>query len=217
MGQRHQVYLRLPAVNLGKGNPNNEPTKVIGLHHQWLYGQTAIKLLRNALRFIKNQAEYGPLSASHNRCYAQQTLNALYSLNAESGYFHGVHTLDAECNDPRRGDNNDGITIIDCAGDQVRYCFWSLGDTGGEIRLKTGKPYSAEEYVRSYYPRFETETKNARGEDTAEFHAETKAILAEISSVEVLDLATVKEIFPAMFPAKKKSRRGVKALAAELV
>ncbi len=63
MGQRHQVYLRLRKIDYGDKNPNNKPETTIGIHHQWLYGQTALRLLNNLMTFWEQTKDdmYPPL------------------------------------------------------------------------------------------------------------------------------------------------------------
>jgi hypothetical protein len=228
MGQRHQIYLKLPARFYYEGNCNNRPETVIGIHHQWLYGQKAIKLCSNAMKFIKNQDEYGPLTKTSGVSDAMEALSSIYSLDIESGYYHQTHPLwaykddrevigevGAECKDPRKGDNNDGITIIDLTGEKPKYCFMSIChlECAEETReyVKNFIPMSAHDYVKAYYPKYEKETKvkvkghdgKTKEVDNTEFHAESKKIVEFMAQFEVLTLREVKKIFPAMFKKEK--------------
>jgi hypothetical protein len=140
MGQRHQVYLYLkPMWEDLKDNPNRKPARVFGIHHQWLYGQTAINSLARMLRMIEKSASDGDKDYhfgqgdpdGYTSGDEAEILAAVYSVDPDSGYYHRVHDLgssietrewtmegekkieqSAECLDPRCGDNNDGITVI---------------------------------------------------------------------------------------------------------
>lgn len=51
MGQRHQIYVKLPDIYFNEANPNNHKGVVIGIHHQWLWGSRALSLLSQFLVF----------------------------------------------------------------------------------------------------------------------------------------------------------------------
>lgn len=156
MGQRHQIYVRLPKKFYNAGNPNNEDAKTIGVHHQWLYGKTAVDMLAQFMVFCgKQDAKYNPFTSRLSD--VQALLNFLYSGIASVGYFHKVHDLDSECDDPTCGDNNDGITVIDFEksdGPFPAYCFVNIGHLEGEFYdekiHKKLKPMKASEYLSAY-------------------------------------------------------------------
>lgn len=196
MGQRHQVYINLPAVNYTTGgygdkpNPNNRGPKVVGFHHQWLYGWTATRFLARALKYIAaTDQKYGPFAnTAHD---ALPALAALYSVEPETGYYHNTHPFDdgdAEVSNPHCGDNNDGITVIDLTGDKPAYCFYSLGHTEGAKVLKEGC-YSADEYLRSYYPKL----IDRSGQSMA---GEVAPVLAYLADFRVLTREDMRRIFP---------------------
>lgn len=218
MGQRHQIYVALPHCYLcnGKGKRPDMPKqnecngcggrgtshgKVMGIHHQWLYGHTAIKSCARFLTFLRKRiesddAKYG-ITGFDNPIDA---LCAVYSCNPEEGYYHNVSPFtpdEGECKDPRKGDNNDGITIIDARDIRngvVRYAFMSVQvDTEGAHPLPHFVPVSARTYVESYYP--------VGGEkDTPEVREAIEATLAkyEALNVEVLTPKQVRQIFPSL-------------------
>lgn len=197
MGQRHQVYVNLKPVYYNPDNPNNRGPKVVGFHHQWLYGWTATRFLKRALDYIAicNKQEYGPFS--HTAHDALPALAALYSVEESTGYFHTVQKFDdkdGEVKNPHLGDNNDGITVIDLTGDAPAYCFYSLGSTEGTKSLREGC-YSARQYLESYYPKF----KGHNGEDLS---GDFKPVLMALAKVRVLTPADMKRIFPAMKPIR---------------
>jgi hypothetical protein len=138
MGQRHQIYLRLPKVDYGGTNPNNRPEVTCGMHNQWLYGYSAMSSLYRFLKFASKvkDDQFNPLGkVNPNEC--QAILNNIYSVDIETGY-HSNNSLfpidrkdtdfEETCSDPRLGDNNNGITIIDVADlKNISYCFMSIG------------------------------------------------------------------------------------------
>ena len=176
MGQRHQIYVKLPKVDYNPNNCNNRPTKVIGIHHQWLFGATAMRMLNLLIKFVLNsRIEYCELLGS-NLKDAVHVLKTLYSVDHDKGYFHRTCVLeDGECKDPRLGDNNNGITIIDLSkltqdfdGDvksAIKYCFMSIGHleclgkslinnkySKKDPEYKNLSPISATEWASLHYP-----------------------------------------------------------------
>ncbi len=162
MGQRHQIYVKMPE-NLGVG----------GLHHQWLYGMRAVEGLARVVAFYKktmpdpdDKFASGPLHSNTAYGCARQieAIRSIYSLDQETGdwsYLHNLHEgcergeTPSECLDPRNGDNNDGITIIDLSTPRVfKYCFMNICHLEGEIEPKKLTPLSAREYLLCYYPFF---------------------------------------------------------------
>ncbi len=205
MGQRHQIYVKLPATNYGKGNCNNRPSRVIGLHHQWLFGQTALISLARVMSFLgaKENAKYCSLRG-RGSYEAIEILSALYSIDAATGYYHRVHDISTEdsCQDPRLGDNNDGITIIDLSKDTVKYCFMRLDGLGrGDAAdgIPNLKPLSAKKYLAAYYPDFETNSDP----ENLEFNAKNRELVAGFENQKLLTLSEVKKIFPKMFVEEK--------------
>jgi len=171
MGQRHQVYVRLPKKFIKKNNPNNKDEVVIGIHHQWLYGRRAVSQLIIFSTFCL-VADEDNIFANHYGSPVE-LLSALYSLDITDGYFSSVVPLvQVELDDPLNGDNNNGITIIDLADfteDKIKdgtfvlkYCFMSLHHLeclDKELSTEWNRdpvnhlrPLSAEEYLRLHYP-----------------------------------------------------------------
>jgi hypothetical protein len=155
MGQRHQIYLRLPAM-YNEDNPNHQPTRVVGIHHQWLYGQTAMKLLVNFLTF---------LDKAENKYSGRDVLEILqcaYAIHPETGYFHGIcPELDKnEVENPMNADNNDGITIIDLTNKKPKYCFMSLhhleclDQDVDEEEVPNLEPFDAKTYIGLHYKNY---------------------------------------------------------------
>lgn len=205
MGQRHQIYLRLPAQNYGKDNPNTCGEKTVGIHHQWLYGKTALKLLKNYLTFMSVADKDDGKNSFARKYDAMERLAACYSVIPSEGYFHRVHTdLEAECDDPRLGDNNDGITIIDISKDEIKYCFMSICGIEAENYKKCPKfkPLTAEQYVTFYYPEWRSgfaRDRDGNRVDAPEHKAEIIELLDFLKNYKTLSLSRVKKIFPKMF------------------
>ena len=142
MGQRHQVYVRLPKVYYNPDNPNNRGEVTVGIHHQWLWGGTAIRSLKNFLTLISSKFKTNyPAHKDTNYFTFENLLSCSYSLDFESGYYHGTCGLQEEwvnrdkknkkgqspeCLNPTKGDNNNGITVVDLTGEKPTYCFMAI-------------------------------------------------------------------------------------------
>ena len=182
MGQRHQVYLCV--------NDDENKKTVVGIHHQWLYGYTAISRIERMVKFLEVQST--PDSRAFNN-HSLEILRGMYSLVPEEGYFHEVSFLDRECEDPRRGDNNDGITIFDFRNLKTpKYCLMSIRHLGGEADSPEALvPLSAEQYFNIYYPKFpETDKEQVK---------QIKSTLKYLSKIPVMTIEACKEIFPKMY------------------
>lgn len=204
MGQRHQVYIRLPAIDYGAGNPNNRPATVIGLHHQWLYGRTAVRMLANFFRFYENtktteHLKYWPFgNSSVGRGDADALLCALWSTDVAEGYFHRVHSFQdddgPETTNPYTGDNNDGITVIDLTDQEhPAYCFFTLDGIEASKNPGPNVVLSAKDYVLAYYP-------DLKWHDGTDARPQIAPELAVIAPYRVLSRAELGEIFPALAP-----------------
>lgn len=192
MGQRHQVYA---VVNEYHGY-DVKSKEVVGIHHQWLYGRTALMLLANALELHKKAGDYGPFAKASYE--AAKALASVYSVDPRNGYWHQTHILDAgETEDPRRGDNNDGITVIDFRGKKPRYCFMNIGIGDSTIlQAPAFKPLSAEEYVRLYYhPGCYAYQKEG---DEAPIEKEIAGLLKRLKGYKLLSFKDIQELFPKM-------------------
>ena len=157
MGQRHQIYLRLGELDdsfsnaerfIKKGGKSFKNEQTVGIHNQWLYGHSAISSLYRFLKFTEviKKEEYSPFKQADR---AISILDSAYSIDIETGYNSSNIIFETnpqirdpkdgkkmiknpqyygECEDPRNGDNNNGITIIDLADlRNPQYCFMSIG------------------------------------------------------------------------------------------
>jgi hypothetical protein len=235
MGQRHQIYVKFPGYGeKGKAKPTDG---IAGFHHQWLYGMTAVNSLARVLKFYINSTDedkdmqYGPLHS--NTAYGlkrhSEVIRALYSVDVEDGYWHFVHSFleeqddyadrakdykpPSEVLDPRNGDNNDGITIIDVSHGDFRYCFMNIGHLEGEVECKTSlKPMTAAEYLLHYYPKFMQKQGNKTHDDKSKrqtidqetFDSMIKTLALIDGNAKLLTLAECKALFPAMYKKQKE-------------
>jgi hypothetical protein len=221
MGQRHQIYVVLP-----KDHPQAAAgKKVIGIHHQWLYGHTAARMCERFLRYV--------LEAKKSSCHpfvegfqsAGEILSAIYSIDHDNGYYHNVTVLDyGEPEDPSRGDNNDGITVFDLRRlkgkrGRIGYCFVSLFD--GYKDLPKLKPLSARQYVRGYYPAEvddvrEPGFKIVRLPNGEKNDPENRVRAIERLRVPLMTSQDLHEVWPGLFPAPEPSRVPLKLVLCEL-
>ncbi|KAJ4319809.1 hypothetical protein N0V84_006190 [Fusarium piperis] len=151
MGQRHQLFV---IARVGK-----HYRSLAAVHHQWLYGVSALRSSLRLLRifsdpgnrlaleheldlaapFFKDQppptsglAKYQ--DARNTICPFPFILTCLAigaSYDPKTGQVQTIHELRHDTGYDQ-GDNNDGITVLDITDlDNVRYCFVNFG--GGEV------------------------------------------------------------------------------------
>lgn len=194
MGQRHQIYIRLPEIYYNENNRNNREAKTIGFHHQWLYGGTALQLLDNFLSIYDRhvQEPYACLGQNGLHEDAEKFAEHIFSVLPKSGSYERVSNISHTRSvlNPHLGDNNDGITIIDLEEPRKpRYAFASLGYTEGRESLSEGL-YNARDYLRSYYPEDEWSNVGGRG------GTEILKILERLDNIPLIDGQRLAEIFP---------------------
>ena len=219
MGERHQIYVKLPAKHYNdlatstgvKSNPNNRPARTIGIHHQWLYGKTAILHLAQFVKFYKAGDEYSPFKGSIDDKTPVEVLNTIYSFYAEEGYWHRTCTLeDGECDDPMRGDNNCGITIVDLEEvGSFKYCFMSLdGLEVAEYEPPTFTPLTAKQYLDAYYPKLLSDgIFDERHDPDPETQMAMNRFISFIdANTIVLTSKRIREIFPQCAELKKRKK-----------
>lgn len=219
MGQRHQVYYRLPREFFFEGNCNNRPERNIGFHVQWSYGTLPVRnVLRvfDWLRKAGRDAHMGtakwsmPYSLNGDLIYVQSfdavagNVSRYYPLGkVDSAYGDDQERGNAEdqsiCDDPRNGDNNDGITVIDLCpvakGKPPTYAFVSIdGLDAAGIRdcAKAGVPLSAAQYMAAYYP---------AGSDN--MPKDIGQLIDAMAQYKVMSAARLRTIFPAWLGKQK--------------
>ena len=220
MGQRHQIYLALPHCNLcngtgiypdmkarpscngcaGKGHPYG---KVVGLHHQWLYGTLPPHFLGRVFQFIKNSDAHLNQALTNGFENPAEVLKAIYQCDPSEGYYHSLSPLEDECADPRLGDNNDGITVIDLRDPKsVGYCFMFFDRPDRSVAPLT--PLTAKQYVEAYYPPtpFASHSRPDK-KRIEEVIAAVDDVLIEGQPARLLTVEDLAAIFPAMADAFK--------------
>ncbi len=203
MGQRHQLFV-IAKIN---GRYRN----LAAVHHQWLYGATALKRCHGLVQIFQAVENRVPLE--------QELLSALHldeqswkdekrgvegkafvpfpmiatclilgaSFDSTDGYLHGVdiEPFGMEYNE---GDNNNGITIIDVSElHHVRYCFADISPWGMEsqtpVPLMT--PLSASAYLWSYYDESKKEDQERYGN-----------VIDRLEKWDLIDVAALRETWP---------------------
>jgi len=167
---------RLPAKELTEARKmfGNGKYTVLAFHHQWLYGRSAAANILNVLYFTNQEtistycSPFGEYFSTFSNNPLKQYIDAvtrIISVQACELHPRGVGIervsfLNEDEPDMRnyfdRGDNNDGITIIDTI--ERKYCMMNLydyeledGENSGIYTLPALEPVSAMTYMRAYY------------------------------------------------------------------
>lgn len=208
MGQRHQLYFVLP------NERHDSPRRVVGLHHQWLYGSRPLATLKRVLDTVALQA--AEQYTWWNRTYivddnqpdyvAHHALMAIAGLEADGSFTTLYPLTHGETTDPRKGDNNDGITIVDMRDPaNVKFAFATFTyapntdwrDTASITAGQRVKVMGAADYLAGYYTR-DSSDADKQAPDGAWAMADALDALPRLSR------ADVRKLFPAMFPRKSK-------------
>lgn len=254
MGQRFQAYAVLPKCSCAGRWPERVPPlmlgstdktpavcpecqgamkgrRVVGLHHQWLYGPAAVRRARNFLNVITQSiSTLRETIASRDR--AQDLLNAAFSTDFESGISERISPFIEDdgrpyfsvLDDPRNGDNNDGIVIFDLRKaakrgskaqgldeervdpESISYAFMRFEhfEGGGGVvlaqDLPTFSPIEARIYAACYDDGiFQAPTLRNGALNQGELWVRE----FEALGVPLLTKAAIKSCFPAMFRAQK--------------
>ena len=194
MGQRHQLFLKVNNPVKNKRNYSSDEDKklmrkifgsgkhtIIALHHQWLYGRSAVSVINHILN-VTNTDTMNEYNNPFGESYMIGSLDEyitdimmLLQVQTDPRFPRGIGIermtfLNSECIDDGKydsrwdmrlyfniGDNNDGISIIDTI--ERKYCLMNIssqeiGNTSVS-NLPSMIPCSAEDYVHSYYPQQE--------------------------------------------------------------
>ena len=201
MGQRHQLFVI--AKILGKYR------NLAAVHHQWLYGATALKRCHRLVQLfeaIENRIplEQELISAQHHdeqswksdwRSSGRRavipfpmittclTLGA--SFDVTDGYFHGVH-IESFGMDFDGGDNNNGITVIDISVlSHVRYCFVDMYGMESETRVPLMTPLSGSTYLWAYYDKDNKQHQEMHGH-----------LIDKLEKWDLVDVAALHDTWP---------------------
>lgn len=147
-----------------------EPTTTYVYHHQWLYGRSALLGLINVLTIAKYGEDHNNPFKENSYFTGEESIHAVkYTLslfNSRLASLIGRVGIEGfrllNFNEPEmredfsRGDNNDGVLIIDAISH--KYAFVNIGGDSTINQLKRLDPVSAERYVRLYYPQNATDS-----------------------------------------------------------
>lgn len=224
MGQRHQIFIKInnPYKNERLGMKGEEKVKagkmfgrgkytILALHHQWLYGLSALYMAAHILNVTNQETASDYASPFGERFYggmggiktsleefqdkAMMMLQTISNPDFPRGTgIERMHFLNEpdEYGDIRKdftmGDNNDGITIIDSI--ERKYCFMNIQnfsnpDDDGIYGLPKFHPVDGQTYARAYYPDLE----NVEDVDKA---------AKQLKDFEVLTAAEIGKMFPGM-------------------
>ncbi len=198
MGQRHQLFVIAKVNGRYRG--------LSAIHHQWLYGFTAIKQCHRLLKIF--QAPENRIALHHELESAQQRDDAFWntepsyrqldlpfpfittclvlgaSFNPDAGYEHSVSILpfNMQYDD---GDNNDGITVIDISQlGHTRYCFVDFHGIESEKEVCLNTALSARTYLEAYY------------DPELKWQAEYDKELEGVQSFELIQTKSLQEAWP---------------------
>jgi len=224
MGQRHQIFIKVNNPIKLKRNyvskeENSKARKIFGnakhtiiaVHHQWLYGRSAVYNIGHIFDITKNMNDYNnPFSYDYSFDSLDSYINdVMMMLQVQTNPLHPRGTgiekmtfLNTECLDEngnyenkwgdirldfRNGDNNDGISIVDII--ERKYCLINLFsqdiDDNSVMGLPSMTPSSAESYVHCYY----------RNEEDLQDNIVACSPLNEYS---ILTMKEVSKMFPKM-------------------
>lgn len=215
-----------------------EDTTVLAFHNQWLYGRSALQNCLNLLKFGKQFSKdiklgvekyggydcpFSPNAWGSNFDLPEIIRSIEFVMNfrpvntawlgAGLGRTYYIGEMDCDSNirkDFTRGDNNDGVTIIDLI--ENKYCFVNIYEqekkSHSVCELPSMKPVSAAEYVKAYYGETISRTNPYYFKKTANKEDKQKVVDSAIKTnlqaskgfneFEVLTLDELQSIFPEM-------------------
>jgi hypothetical protein len=222
MGQRHQTFIKvLNPVKLKRNYANPTDKKlarkmfgsgkhtIIAIHHQWLYGRSAVYNIKHILNLTEHMNEYtNPFSENYSFDSLDEYIKeVMMLLQVQTNPLHPRGTgiermifLNSECIDEdgkydskwdirlnfTYGDNNDGISIIDTI--ERKYCLMNISTyepINDVHRLQSMLPYSADDYVNCYY----SESEHVR---------DNILCCNQLKRFPILNLKEIQKMFPKM-------------------
>jgi len=234
MGERHQIYMRMPdKTRISTEFIKN--CKVIGIHHQWIFGVTLCSNILRMLQWEKHLSERGKKYWNgfwewEGEKAARHVLGSLFSVNHESGYYHNTIDFVQEELDymkdedykkknilfypgfnPYNGDNNTGITVFDFRErGNPKYCIMKIGTEFFSESVKEFKPISAMRYLQDYIKANESEDKEYKLDESIMDHA--KKLIKDFRKYKLLKMREIKEMFPVVFMGKKEREKWAKKM-----
>lgn len=228
MGQRHQIFLKIhnPVKSTGNRLKGKELTKakhmfgnstytVIALHHQWLYGQSAVVNVKNMLDITRDSDNvyHNPFAKNFVMYSIDEFIEKLMMMvQVQPNPLHPrgigierMHFLNTECidtdgkykgewdmrKDCTLGDNNDGITIIDTIS--RKYCMMNIFTY--DVSDELDEDYTGIYNLPSMSPCSAMEYVEAYYPN----EEDNKVVCNLLSETEVLSLAEVSKLFKKSF------------------
>ena len=218
MGQRHQIFIKVANpikfrysknwtdLSEAKKALGNGKTTVIAIHHQWLYGRSAVVNLINIMDFTDDK-----IRANNNNpffdnftcnSYGEWKQQLMMIIQVQANKLHprglGIENM-IYLNDDEpnmrlacdEGDNNDGITIVDAIN--RKYCFMNIYEQKlneeyeSVCLLPSMIPVSASDYANAYYKK-----------------SGNRRFTKPLDKYEVLSLNELNKIFPKMLAFNTK-------------
>jgi hypothetical protein len=182
MGQRHQVFLRVPnPVKVFKNHKQTAEEKkkylkmfgsgkytILAFHHQWLYGLSAVSNAAQVLNFIKNSRgnEYRDVFSESimgmefsNADHFVQFVKMLMGIITDSEHprgcgFERFTFLNEDEPDMRElyTHGDNNDGITIIDTETLKYCFMNIGGDSTIEMVERYKPISGEDYGKLYYP-----------------------------------------------------------------
>lgn len=178
MGQRHQLFVIAKIAGRYR--------TLCVIHHQWLYGATALKCCLQLGKIFQAEENRIPLqqeliaarskdesfwcqkvdyrsSSRYSFPYILTCLIHGASFSAKRGYYHQVQVepFNLEFDG---GDNNNGITILDITElNSVRYCFVDFQGMESAREVQLMSPLSAADYLWAYYDKDDSKSQEQFG------------------------------------------------------
>ena len=222
MGQRHQIFIKVNNPLKSKRVYANDTDKklarkmfgsgkhtILAIHHQWMYGRSAVFNIKHILNLTETMNEYtNPFADDYSFDSLDEYIkHVMMLLQVQTNPLHprGVgiermHFLNSDCIEDGKydsrwdmrlnftmGDNNDGISIIDTI--ERKYCLMNISSYDAEYtdvhRLQSMLPYDANDYVHCYYPNSEDVRDNI-------------LCCNQLKKYPILNLKEIQKMFPKM-------------------
>ncbi|KAL8868710.1 MAG: hypothetical protein Q9174_004813 [Haloplaca sp. 1 TL-2023] len=218
MGQRHQLFVI--------ARINGRYRQLAAIHHQELYGHTALRRCRDILNIFSNTTNRIPLQQeliaasrtdhdfwldSYNDKnehvpfpFVMTCLVTGASFNVD-GYYHSV-LIEPFFMPYNGGDNNDGITIFDITepGDvhycfvdfKGHYCFVDFKGIESEREVDLNTPLSARTYLEAYYILHNGDGAHKDDGASNDHVADMLALVQSFEGKPLITLAALAETWP---------------------
>lgn len=175
MGRRFQAYYIYNGV---------ESIKKVGFHMQVCCGDDTICLLEQSLTFAERYSTY-PLNLFLKPKYdfsnkSEFILSSLTNIIHRTGIFLNSHKLSEYNTDPLEADNDEGIFIVDLRNSKPKYLLF-------DYNFKTITP---EDYFNIYKDEYS---------DKDDILKDIPDIINIIKSFDMIELDTLKEIYPSLY------------------